>query len=142
MLRLARFPFRYVPVLTMVVTEHAAGRLSADPEGLIRALHRFGSSWGVPEIRQRDWVRQRVLMYAMIGELDASLARRIARLHGYGTLARPSGYGWLRWSWWGLRRRPAAALRLLGLALGGRAFCRLNRVLHAADPELERVAGS
>jgi len=128
MLRLAkRFPFYYVPKLTVLVTEHVYQRASIDLAHLIAGLERLGPSWGVPQIRQRHWIRNRVLMYELIARLDASLWQRLSRLREYGRLARPPEYGWIRWAWWGLRAQPSAALRLCGLAVGGRAFCWLNR---------------
>jgi glycosyltransferase involved in cell wall biosynthesis len=128
MLRLAsRFPLRYVPHLTVLVTEHARERASIDARYLIAGLERLGPSWGVSEIRQRHWARDRALMYEIIGLLDAGTWRRLVRLLDFGRIARPPGFGWLRWAWWGLREHPRSALRLLGLALGGRAFCWLNR---------------
>jgi len=128
MLRLAgRYPLLYVPEPTVLVTEHTRARASISFQNLIGGLERLGPSWGVPELRQRQWIRDRVLMYESIGLLDASVWRRVGKLLDYGRLARPEGYGWLRWAWWGVRREPRKLLRLCGLALGGRAFCWLNR---------------
>ena len=146
MLRLAsRFPLRYVPALTVLITEHTGSRASTDPRHLIAGFERLGPSWGVPELRQRQWIRDRVLMYELIGLLDAVPWRRLARLRDYGRLARPPGYGWLRWALRGLRDQPRRALRLCGLALGGRAFCWLNRwrpFARESDPELGMLSAA